>query len=81
VKQGDTANWYNSRRVGATHGGFKILIEKESSRILGAHLLGPHTDETINLFSMAIRFGLKASEIRNIPFAYPTHSFDIGYML
>lgn len=81
VKQGNTANWYNSRRVGATHGGFKVLIERGSNRVLGAHLLGPHADETINLFSMAIRFGLKASEIKDIPFAYPTHSYDIGYML
>jgi len=81
VKHGGTATWYNSRRVGAAHGGFKVLIEKGSNRILGAHLLGPHADETINLFSMAIWFGLKASEIKKIPFAYPTNSYDIGYML
>ncbi len=81
VKSGSTAGWYNQRRVGASHGGFKVLIEKGSNRILGAHLLGPHADEIINLFAMAVRFGLKASEIKQIPFSYPTHSYDIGYML
>ncbi len=81
VKQGDTSGWYNSRRLGATHSGFKVLIEKGTERILGAHLLGPNAGETINLFAMAVRFGLKTSEIKDIPFAYPTHSYDIGYML
>lgn len=81
VKHGDTSGWYNSRRVGARHSGYKVLIKKGSKRILGAHLLGPHADEIINLFAMAIRFGLKTSEIKDIPFAYPTHSYDIGYML
>ena len=81
VKQGNTSSWYNSRRIGATHGAFKVLIEKGTNHVLGAHLLGPDVDEVISLFSMAIRFGLKASEIKKIPFAYPTHSYDIGYML
>lgn len=81
VKQGDTAPWYNMRRVGATHGAFKVLVERGSDRILGAHLLGPHADEVINIFCLAIRFGLKASEIKTIPFAYPTFSYDVGYML
>lgn len=81
VKQGDTSGWYNSRRVGASHSGYKVLIEKGTERILGAHLLGQDADETINLFAMAIRFGRKASEIKDIPFAYPTRSYDIGYML
>jgi glutathione reductase (NADPH) len=41
VHQGNTASWYSSRRVGETHSGFKVLVEKLSGRILGAHVLGP----------------------------------------
>ena len=54
----NTSKWISSRRAGETHSGFKILIEQGSDRILGAHLLGPHAEEVINIFSMAIRLGL-----------------------
>lgn len=41
-----------------------MLIEEESGRILGAHLLGHHSEEAINLFALAIRAGLPADELR-----------------
>jgi len=78
----NTSEWNSSRREGETHSGFKILIEQGSERILGAHLLGPHAEEVINIFSMAIRLGLTAKDLNNpILYAYPTHSSDIIYML
>jgi glutathione reductase (NADPH) len=48
---------------------------------LGAHLLGAHAEETINLFALAIRAGLKASDLRATIFAYPTHASDVIHML
>jgi glutathione reductase (NADPH) len=52
---GDTSGWYSSRRVGMKHSGYKVLVEDGSNRILGAHLLGIHAEETINLFALARR--------------------------
>lgn len=49
--------------------------------VIGAHLLGPHTDEVINLFAMAIRFDLKVPDLRKMMFAYPTSASDLLYML
>jgi glutathione reductase (NADPH) len=77
----DTSSWFNTRRVGETASGFKILVDERADRIIGAHLLGPHADETINLFAVAIRLGIPASELRHVPFAYPTHSSDVRFML
>ncbi len=78
----NTSEWYSSRRAGETHSGFKILIEQESDKILGAHLLGPHAEEVINIFSMAIRLGLRVNDLNDpILYAYPTNSSDIIYML
>jgi len=74
-------NWYTARRVGETVYGYKTLIEEGSGRILGAHLVGPHVDEVINLFALAIRRGLTAEELRQTIFAYPTGASDIGSML
>ena len=64
----------SSRRAGETHSGFKILIEQGSDRILGAHLLGPHAEEVINIFSMAIRLGLTVKDLNDpILYAYRTY--------
>ena len=76
-----TSEWYSSRRINESHSGFKVLIEEDTNRILGAHLLGPHADEVINIFAMAIRLELKASDLRKALWSYPTNTSDITYML
>ena len=77
----DTSSWFNTQRVGETTSAFKVLVEEGTDRVLGAHLLGPHADETINLFAAAIRLGIPAGELREVLFAYPTFGSDIRYML
>ena len=77
----DTSSWYSSRRVGETHSGSKVLIDEQSGRILGAHLLGPSAEEVINLFAMAMRTGTTSSQIKEMLFAYPTHGSDMAYMV
>jgi glutathione reductase (NADPH) len=82
VKHEDTSGWASSRRVGETHSAFKVLIEEDTNKILGAHILGPHAEEVINLFSLAIRLGLTATDLNDpIFYTYPTNSSDILYML
>ena len=81
TNQGDTSDWYSSRRVGLRHTGFKTLVEEGTGRILGAHLLGPQADEVINLFGMAIRHGIRANDLRHMLFAYPTNASDLSSML
>jgi len=73
--------WYTARRVAETTYGYKVLVETDTGRILGAHLVGPHVEETINIFALAIRNGLTAEDIKNTIFAYPTAASDIGYMI
>ncbi len=81
VHREETSGWYSSRRVAEKFSGFKVLVEEGTERILGAHLLGQHAEETINLFALAIRSGLGAAELKRVLFAYPTHASDIVYML
>jgi glutathione reductase (NADPH) len=81
VKHEDTSGWYSSRRVGMKYSGFKTLVEEDSGRILGAHLLGPHAEEVINIFALAIRSGLKAEDLKTMIYAYPTSASDISYMV
>jgi glutathione reductase (NADPH) len=68
----EIGGWYSSRRVAEKTAAFKVLIEDGSDRILGAHLLGPGAEETINLFALAMSRNIKAEELKGILFAYPT---------
>jgi glutathione reductase (NADPH) len=77
----NTVDWYSSRRIGETCSGFKVLIEEGSQQILGAHLLGPHAEEVINLFALAIKHQLKVLDLAEMMYAYPTHGSDIQYMM
>jgi glutathione reductase (NADPH) len=81
VNTAKVPDWYTARRVGEAVYGFKTLVEEETGRILGAHLVGPHVDEVINLFALAIRHDLTDADLRTTMFAYPTGASDIGYML
>ena len=77
----DTSGWFNTRRVGETTSGFKVLVAEDTDRVLGAHLLGPHADEVINIFAVAIRLGIPAAELKDVLFAYPTYGSDVRFML
>lgn len=81
AKSERVSGWYTARRVNEDVYGYKTLVEEGTGRILGAHLVGPHADEVINLFGLAIRHGLTADNLKATMFAYPTGASDIGYML
>jgi glutathione reductase (NADPH) len=76
-----TSNWYTARRVAEPVYGFKVMVAEDTDRILGAHVVGPGAEEVINLFGLAIRHELTASDLKTTMFAYPTSASDIGYML
>jgi glutathione reductase (NADPH) len=81
VNSAKVPDWYTARRVGEAVYGYKTLVDEDSGRILGADLVGPHADEVINLFGLAIRHNLTTDDVRSTMFAYPTGASDIGYML
>src|SRR3984893_8081262 len=75
------SDWYTARRLNEMVYGFKTLVDPDTGRILGAHLVGPHVDEVINLFGLAIRHELTADDLKSTIFAYPTGASDIGDMV
>ena len=81
VKMERTSNLYLSRRIAETHSGYKVLVEEGTDRILGAHILGSGAAEVINLFAVAIRSGMHATELKHTLFAYPTSGSTVTRML
>jgi glutathione reductase (NADPH) len=81
VKKEMTSTWYSSRRVAEAYSGYKVLVEEDTDRILGAHILGSDAGEVINLFALAIRSGMRATDLQHMLFAYPTSGSNMTRML
>jgi glutathione reductase (NADPH) len=81
VKLERTSNLNWSRRIAETHSGYKVLVEEGTDRILGAHILGSGAAEVINLFAVAIRSGMHATDLKHTLFAYPTSGSMVTRML
>lgn len=81
VNSRKTSDWFTARQAAEPVYGFKVLVDEASDRILGAHLVGPHADEVINVFAFAIRHGHTAADLKTAMFAYPTGASDISSMV
>ena len=81
VKQADTSSWYSARRVAEPASMYKILVEKGSGKILGAHLLGPEADEFANVFALAVQAGVHSDVLKKTLFVYPTQASNLASML
>ncbi|WP_306089630.1 dihydrolipoyl dehydrogenase family protein [Qipengyuania flava] len=81
VVENYTGDWYSNLRVGESCAATKIIIDKDSDTILGAHLLGPEYGEIINFFGLAMRAGLTTRDLKKMVATYPTVGSDVGSML
>ncbi|KUG57260.1 dihydrolipoyl dehydrogenase family protein [Nesterenkonia jeotgali] len=81
VRYTDTSRWFSQYRVGETAGAVKILVDRSSDRIVGAHLFGHGVAELVNTISLAMKYGLTARELRSSPAVYPSVGSDLGSML
>ena len=58
----------------AADGFVKILADKETDRILGAHIIGPAAGDLIHEICVAMEFGASAEDIALTCHAHPTYS-------
>ena len=66
----------NSRaKVNNEPDGFvKILAESKTDRVLGVHMIGPHTGDLIAEMGLAMEFGASAEDIARTCHAHPTYT-------
>ena len=58
----------------AGEGFVKILADKETDRILGAHIIGPMAGDLIHEVCVAMEFGAAAEDLAMTCHAHPTYS-------
>jgi dihydrolipoamide dehydrogenase len=63
-----------ARAMGDTDGFAKILSDKTTDRLLGAHILGPDAGTLIAELTTAMEFGASAEDVARICHAHPTLS-------
>jgi len=81
VRYRDTSGWYSNYRIGETTAATKILVDRTSDRIIGAHLLGPEYGELINFLGFAMKLDLTTRQLKSMTAAYPTVESDLGSIL
>ncbi|MFT4959175.1 MAG: dihydrolipoamide dehydrogenase [Paracoccaceae bacterium] len=52
----------------------KIIVDKDTDRILGAHIIGPSAGELIHEICIAMEFGASAEDVALTCHAHPTYS-------
>jgi glutathione reductase (NADPH) len=81
VRSGQATSWGYAAKVREPCASYKILLEKATGRILGAHLTGPKADEVINLLALAMRNDMTADDILDTLIAFPTAGYYVKEML
>jgi dihydrolipoamide dehydrogenase len=66
-----------ARAMGDTDGFVKILADKKTDRVLGAHILGPDAGTLIAELVTAMEFGASAEDVARICHAHPTLSESV----
>lgn len=77
----DMTGWFSARFYAETVAWAKILVDKESGLILGAHMVGHNAEELIHIFAMAMRFQITSEQLKASQFAFPTFSSDVKSMV
>ncbi|QED37168.1 NAD(P)/FAD-dependent oxidoreductase [Antarcticibacterium arcticum] len=81
VNKDRVPDWFTAKRINEKTYAYKTLVEKETGKILGAHLIGPHAEEVINLFALAIKAGFTSKDLKTMILTYPSSGSDVVYMV
>ncbi len=81
VTVSDMSGWFSTKTYAETAAWSKVLVDKSTDQVLGAHILGHHGDELIHLFAMAMRHGISASDLKSSLYAFPTFAADMKSLI
>jgi len=81
VTVSDMEYWFSTRTYAETKAWAKVIVDEETDAILGAHMVGHAAEELINIFGLAKKHGVTATQLRDFIFAYPSFSADIKHMI
>jgi len=63
-----------AKAINEPEGFVKILVDAETDKVLGVHIIGPHAGEMIAEMAIAMEFGASSEDIARTCHAHPTFS-------
>lgn len=81
VKTTEVSSIMMSKVLGQQEGLFKILIDVDSDKILGATLFGVDSHELINLIAVAMTGQMKAADLKTQVYIHPSMSESLNNIL
>jgi len=63
---------------GRSDGSCKLIVDRESWRILGAHIVGEQAVEVVQIAATAMRAGMTVEQLADVELAYPTFTAVVG---
>ena len=72
--------WLSAKTYAEAVAWSKIIVDRATDRVVGAHFVGHDGQELINVFGLAIKFGIRARQLKDHVYASPTFSADIKHM-
>lgn len=81
VSYSDTSSWFSNYRTGETTAAVKILVDRDTDLVIGAHMLGPEYSELVNVLALAMKLGLTTQQLKTATAAYPSVGTDLSSML
>ena len=81
VYQGDASNWYNAKKENEDTYAYTILVNERTDEIIGAHILSPEANESINVLATAIYNKMTVEEFKQMIMTYPSYSIDLKKMM
>jgi glutathione reductase (NADPH) len=58
----------------------KMLIDRKTNNIIGAHLIGHDAEDLINIFALAMWYKISSKDLHVFAYAFPTFASDIPGM-
>nr|NIO04111.1 dihydrolipoyl dehydrogenase [Pseudomonadota bacterium]NIS69804.1 dihydrolipoyl dehydrogenase [Pseudomonadota bacterium] len=60
--------------IGDTTGFVKAIIDRETRKVLGVHILGPHATDLLSEAVTLVKMGMTVEEVKEVVHPHPTLS-------
>ncbi|AIS62667.1 dihydrolipoyl dehydrogenase family protein [Listeria ivanovii] len=77
IKNHDTTSWYTYKRTNEPLALAKIIVDKNTQQIKGAHFLSEEADYMINYIALLMKANLTLTDLQSVIFAYPSPASDL----
>jgi glutathione reductase (NADPH) len=81
VEVNDMRDWLSGKTWAETSALAKVIVDRGSDLIRGAHIVGHGGEELIHLFALAMRHRITTAALKEAVYAFPTFTADMRYVM